>query len=163
MDNLATQLKDQEIQAAALAEEHRLAMEKLEKAQPVKVVRDEKEVHKLKTELTQMSKRAERYRTERDTHKTNLDAMEKRAERYRKERKVADDKNKDLERRLAGTEKSLSAAESKALSAAFGGPSTRSLTGGMASVFTEPASPSTPTTVEPTSAKGQNAEVWSLV
>ena len=45
------------------------------------MVRDDKELAKLKAELAAMSKRAERYRTERDTTKTNLAAMEKRADR----------------------------------------------------------------------------------
>ncbi len=82
MDALATELKNQEIQAAALAEEHRRALEELEKAKPTKMVKDDKEISKLKVELAGMSKRAERYRSERDTHKQNLDAMEQRADRF---------------------------------------------------------------------------------
>lgn len=105
VDALATELKNQEIQAAALAEEHRRAMEDLEKARPVKVVRDDKELAKLKAELANMSKRAERYRGERDTKTTALGAMEKRAERYRQERKVAEERVKALEKDLAKAEK----------------------------------------------------------
>lgn len=83
MDALATELKNQEIQAAALVEEHRRALDELEKAKPTKVVKDDKEISKLKVELAGMSKRAERYRTERDAHKQSLDAMEQRADRLR--------------------------------------------------------------------------------
>ena len=113
VDALATELKNQEIQAEALADEHRRALAELEKSRPVKVVRDDKEIAKLKADLTAMSKRAERYRTERDSHKGNFESMEKRADRYRQERKASDEKLKEANKALAKAEKEL-AASSKA-------------------------------------------------
>ena len=79
---MANQLKDAEIQAAALADEHRRAMEELANARPTTQKKpDDKEAAKLKVEIAAMTKRAERYRAERDAHKANLDAMEVRADR----------------------------------------------------------------------------------
>ena len=81
--------------------EHARELEQIEKSKPVKVVRDEKEVTRLKGELAGMSKRAERYRSERDSNKKALDSMEKRADRYRKERKALDERLKTAEKDLA--------------------------------------------------------------
>ena len=101
VDKLANELKNSEIQAAAIADEHRRAMHELEKARPVKVVRDESELKRITGELGAMGKRAERYRSERNKIKESLDAMEKRADRYRKERKVYEERVKELEKKLA--------------------------------------------------------------
>jgi hypothetical protein len=76
-DGLNEQLKNMEIQAEAMQAEHARELDQLERSKPVKTVRDEKEVTRLKGELAAMSKRAERYRSERDGNKQALDSMEK--------------------------------------------------------------------------------------
>ena len=60
-----------------VVDEHARELDQLERSKPVKTVRDEKEVTRLKGELAAMSKRAERYRSERDGNKQALDSMEK--------------------------------------------------------------------------------------
>jgi hypothetical protein len=57
------------------------ALENVKKHSVVQVVQDDKAVNKLTAELNAMTKRAERYRSERDVIKKEFDAVKTTAER----------------------------------------------------------------------------------
>lgn len=65
-----------------MQEEHRIELQEALMSAKPKVIKDEKAILLLTTEMNAMVKRAERYRSERDEAKKELDSMVKRAERF---------------------------------------------------------------------------------